>query len=135
MMSKTRYVAIVDDDESVRGGLAALLRAHGIETRTYASGPEFLKALRFAVPSCLITDMNMPEMTGLELQEELVRRGLRIATIVITGGDDKSTGDKCRALGVIACLRKPMENEVLLAAIDSCLGAPSAAPSFAAGGR
>ena len=131
-MIRNKYVAIVDDDERVRKGLAALMRAHGIETRTFASGADFLKALPFGAPSCLIADVNMPEMNGLELQRELVRRGHRIATVVMTGNYDKSIRDRCRALGAIACLPKPVESDTLLATLKSCWDAPSA-PSLSVG--
>ena len=120
-MRQVRYVAIVDDDAAIRKGLANLLRAHGVDTRTFASGPDFLKALPLGVPGCLVADVNMPEMTGLELQAELARRGFRIPTVMITAGDDKSYRDKCRALGALACLRKPIESDTLIAAINSSL--------------
>jgi len=120
-MPQDRYVAIVDDDEAVRNSLARLLRAHGVDTRTYASGREFLSSLPFGEPGCLIADVNMPEMSGLELQDELARRGFRIPTVVITGFDDSRVRDKCRDLGAIAYLRKPVEGDMLIAAIKSCL--------------
>src|SRR5262249_51094093 len=110
-MLQARDVAIVDDDAAVRKAFARLLRAHEVAVRTYASGQDLLGALRFGVPGCLIADVNMPEMTGVELQDELARRGLRIPTVVITGYDDKSLRDKFRALGAIAYLRKPVESD------------------------
>jgi CheY-like chemotaxis protein len=122
VVRQTGYVAIVDDDAAVRQALTTLLRAHGVDTRTYASGPDFLAALPCGVPGCLIADVNMPEMTGLELQAELARRGLRIPTIVITASDNKSYRDKCHALGTVAYFRKPVESATLIAAITSSLG-------------
>ena len=116
------YVAIVDDDAGVRKGLANLLRAHGVDARMYASGRDFLKTLPSGVPACLIVDVNMPEMTGLELQGELARRSLRIPTVVITGYDQEGVRDKCRAFGAVAYLRKPMDSDALIAAINSSLG-------------
>jgi len=118
----SHHVAIVDDDEATRQALANLLRAHRIDTQTYASGRDFLEALTVGVPVCLITDVNMPEMTGLELQAELARRGLRIPTVVITGCDDNGYRDKCRALGALAYLLKPVQGGKLIAAISSSLG-------------
>ena len=115
------YVAIVDDTAVVRNALARLLRAHGVDARTYPSGRDFLEALPFGAPRCLIADVNMPVMTGLELLDELARRGLRIPTIVITGYDDKSVRDKCRAFGAVAYLRKPVDGHTLIAAINSYL--------------
>src|SRR5262249_10626075 len=120
-MLQARYVAILDDDAAVRKAFARLLRAHGADVRTYASGQEFLAGLRFGVRGCLIADVNMREMTGVELQDELARRGLRIPAVVITGYDDKSLRDKFRALGAVAYLRKPVESDTLVAAINSCL--------------
>ena len=114
-----RYVAIVDDDPAVRRALARLLSAHGVDARTYASSQDFLKALSFEAPCCLISDINMPEMTGLELQDELARHGHSIPTIVITGYDDASLRDKCRAFGAVAYLRKPVESALLIDAINS----------------
>src|SRR5262245_49049993 len=117
-MPQCRHVAIVDDDEAVRDGVARLLRAHGLEARTYASGQSFLAALPSGLPDYLVADVNMPEMTGLELQAELVRRGLRIPTIVITGFDEQSVRERCSALGAMAYLRKPMQSSELMAAIN-----------------
>jgi two-component system response regulator FixJ len=116
-MSHARYVAIVDDDAAVRKGIARLLRAHGVESRTYASGRGLLDALPSETPDCVIADVNMPEMTGFELQSELARRGLRIPTVVITGVDDESHSETCSALGAVAYLRKPVEGHTLIAAI------------------
>lgn len=119
---QARYVAIVDDDAAVRKGLAILLRAHGVDARMYASGRDFLETLPSGVPACLIVDVNMPEMTGLELQGELARRSLRIPTVVITGDDQEGVRDKCRACGAVAYFRKPMDSDALIAAINSSLG-------------
>jgi FixJ family two-component response regulator len=116
-MSQARYVAIVDDDAAVRNGIARLLRAHGVESRTYDSGRRLLDALPLGTPDCLIADVHMPEMTGFELQSELARRGHHIPTVVITGVDDRSHPEKCRALGAVAYLRKPVESQTLIAAI------------------
>src|SRR6516165_9482441 len=89
-MQQSGYVAIVDDDASTRKALARLLRVHGINSRSYPSARIFLEGLSSGMPVCLIVDVNMPEMTGIELQRELLDRGIRIPTIVITGSNDKS---------------------------------------------
>ena len=78
----------MDDDPSVLKALARLLRARAFEARTYGSAREFLSALHEGLPECLIVDLQMPDMTGLELQRHLTRSGLRIPTIVITNGID-----------------------------------------------
>src|SRR5438309_10476748 len=85
----TGYVAIVDDDMAVRKGLGRLLGASAIRVRSFASGREFLDSLSAEVPECLIVDLQMPEMTGLELQGELARIGARIPTIVITAHNER----------------------------------------------
>ena len=89
-MPQGGYVAIVDDDVSMRKGVASLLRAHGIDAQTYGSARDFLAALPSGMPDCLITDLNMPHMSGLELQRELMRLGAPIPTIVVTGCSNAS---------------------------------------------
>jgi CheY-like chemotaxis protein len=118
-MPQAGYVAIVDDDVSIRRAVASLLRAHGIEAQTYGSARDFLEALPASMPDCLITDLNMPHMTGLELQRELRRLGAPIPTIVVTGCNDTSMRDQCRALGAAAFLVKPVDEDALITAIGS----------------
>jgi FixJ family two-component response regulator len=114
-------VAIVDDDVSIRRAVANLLRAHGIDAQSYGSARDFLAALSFGMPDCLITDLNMPHMSGLELQRELMRLGAPIPTIVVTGCNDTSTRDQCRALGAAAYLVKPVDEDALITAISSAV--------------
>jgi FixJ family two-component response regulator len=103
----------------MRKALAGLLSAHGIDARTYGSARDFLEALPSGMPDCLIVDLNMPYMSGLELQRELLRVGARIPTIVVTARDDKSYRDQCRGLGAMAYLVKPVSPDALIAAINS----------------
>jgi FixJ family two-component response regulator len=118
-MPQARYVAIVDDDDDVRSGLARLLHAHGVDARSYSSARDFLEALPYGMPDCLIVDVNMPHMSGLELQRELLHLDARIPTIVVTACDDKSYRDQCRVLGAMAYLVKPVSPDALIAAISS----------------
>jgi len=118
----TGYVAIVDDDTSLRTALAKLLSAHGIAARTYASAREFLESLPSGIADCLVLDMNMPEMTGLELLRELSRLDISIPTIVVTAHDVQSFRAKCSALGAIAYLDKPVSGGNLIAAIRRAMG-------------
>ena len=120
-MQRSGYVAIVDDDASMREALARLLRVHGINSRNYPSARAFLEALLPHMPDCLIVDVNMPEMTGIELQRELLNRGVLIPTIVITGNNDKTIAATAVSLGAIAFLLKPLVPEVLVAAINSAM--------------
>ena len=84
MQQLSGHVAIVDDDASMRVALARLLAVHKIDCRTYPSARAFLASLPSAMPICLILDVDMPEMTGLDLQRELLRLSVQIPTIVIT---------------------------------------------------
>jgi FixJ family two-component response regulator len=116
------YVAIVDDDASVRKALARLLRVFAIDSQTYGSAREFLQSLPSGVPECLIVDLQMPEMTGLELQGELSRVGARIPTIVITAHNELGYRERCQAAGAAAYLLKPLDENTLIAAINSAIG-------------
>ena len=120
-MAPPGYVAIVDDEQCVRTAWERLLRAHGMACRTYASPLEFVDIARSDPPSCLVVDVHMLERTGLELQGELSRRGIRIPTIVTSGSDDDKCRDACRALGAAAFLRKPVDQEALIGAIRSAI--------------
>jgi FixJ family two-component response regulator len=122
-MPKTQaaYVAIVDDDASVRKALARLLRVFAIRSQTYGSAREFLESLSLGAPECLIVDLHMPEMTGLELQDELLRVGANIPTIVITAHNEIGYRERCRAAGAAAYLLKPLDENTLIAAISSAI--------------
>jgi FixJ family two-component response regulator len=118
MNAPAPYVAVVDDDASVRKALARLLGASAFHARTYASAQQFLKSLQDAIPQCLIVDLQMPEMTGLELHSELLRAGFEIPTIITTAHDDAGCSDRCRAGGV-AYLLKPFDQATLIDAINN----------------
>src|SRR3981189_2917605 len=109
----TGFVAIVDDDSAVRKALARLLCACAIEARTFSSGREFLDSLPFGTPGCLIVDLQMPEMTGLQL--ELGRTGARLPTIVIPAHNDVGLRERCLAAGAAAYLLKPLDERTLIA--------------------
>ncbi len=117
------HVVIVDDDASIREALARLLRVHGINSRSYPSARAFLNAVSLApaadMPDCLIVDVNMPEMTGIELQRDLLDRGIHIPTIVITASDDKRIASSAASLGAAAFFLKPVPRDPLMAAIAS----------------
>jgi FixJ family two-component response regulator len=116
-----RFIAIVDDDASMRVGLTRLLRVHGIKSRSYSSARAFLTALPSAMPDCLIVDVNMPEMTGLDLQRELLKLGVHVPTVVITAIEDESVAADAKSLDAEAFLTKPMNNKSLMAAINSAV--------------
>ena len=118
-MSQTGHVAVVDDDATVCKGLARLLTAYGIASQTYTSASDFLDALRSGMPDCLIVDVNMPSISGLDLMRELVFRGIRIPSIVITARPSEEIRHRCRDLGATSYLAKPLDHDALMAAINS----------------
>jgi FixJ family two-component response regulator len=122
MAQASPWIAIVDDDPSVLKALARLLRARAFEPRTYTSARDFLAALPEGLPECLIVDLQMPEMTGLELQRHLTRSGIQIPTIVITAHNEAGARERSESAGAVAFLSKPLQDTSLLAAIDDARG-------------
>lgn len=122
MLEVNACIAIVDDDPSVLRALARLLRMSSCDTKTYLSGREFLESLQHDVPACLIADLQMPEMTGLDLQHHLKRRGIQIPTIIITAHDELAARQLCNAAGASAYLLKPLQGPILIAAINAATG-------------
>jgi FixJ family two-component response regulator len=121
----TGFVAIVDDDSAVRKALSRLLGACAIRAQCYGSARDFLDSLDSGRPECLVVDLQMPEMTGLELQGELGRIGARIPTIVITAHNENGLRERCLAAGATAYLVKPLDASELLASIDTAVGSAS----------
>jgi FixJ family two-component response regulator len=119
MAELSPWIAVVDDDPAVLKALSRLLRSHAFRARTYGSGQEFLAALPAGLPDCLIIDLQMPEMNGLELQQHLVSNGIKIPTILITAHFDVALRDQA---GLIASLRKPLQEKALFDAIDKAVG-------------
>jgi FixJ family two-component response regulator len=122
MPSQPLHVAIVDDDASVLTALSRLLSTCSYRTATYQSARAFLESLRHGMPQCLVVDMQMPEFNGLDLLHHLTRHGIRIPTIVITGHDEAGNRARCEAVGTRAYLLKPLQGDVLIAAIDAVAG-------------
>jgi len=119
MAEDSPSIAIVDDDPAVLKALSRLLRSHAFRARAYGSGREFLAALPSGLPDCLIVDLQMPEMNGLELQQHLVGNGIKIPTILITAHADVALRDQA---GLVASLRKPLQEKALLDAIGKAVG-------------
>jgi FixJ family two-component response regulator len=112
-------VAIIDDDPAVLKALARLLRTRAFTAMTFQSGQQFLASLPKPLPDCLILDLQMPGMSGLEIQQDLARRGIRIPTIIITAHDEAGIRERCRSAGAIAYLAKPVPEAALFAAIEA----------------
>ena len=118
MTQALSWIAIVDDDPSVLRALARLLNTRALAARTFTSARDFLMALPDGLPDCLVVDLQMPEMTGLELQHHLIGAGIRIPTVVITAHHELDMRDHCRAAGAAHFLFKPLQDTLLLAAIE-----------------
>jgi FixJ family two-component response regulator len=114
-------IAVVDDDESVRQGLANLISSVGYEAELYASAEEFLVRPEADGAACLVLDLRMPGMGGLELQRRLAARGGAPPVIIITAHDDDEARAEALAAGAVAFLSKPFKEETLLGAISSAL--------------
>jgi FixJ family two-component response regulator len=117
----TKLVAIVDDDDSVRIALEGLLKSVGLPARAFASAEEFMKSGQKRETSCLIADIRMPGMSGLELQAKLNAESCRIPIIFITAhGDAKMRMHALRA-GALEFLAKPFDDEALLESVRAAL--------------
>ena len=121
-MSETgALVYLVDDDASVREGVARLVRSAGVMTKTFTSAEEFLAASRPNVPSCLVLDVNLPGLSGLDLQQELLKSGADMPIIFLTGHADIPMTVRAVKHGAVNFLTKPVDDEDLLNAIQQCL--------------
>jgi FixJ family two-component response regulator len=121
MSDKCLLVSVVDDDESVRESLPDLLNDFGYCVRTFASALEFLASDALDRTRCLLLDIAMPVMSGIELQAELKRQDKRIPIIFITATQDDALRARVVELGAAACLRKPFSDTVLLEALHSVI--------------
>jgi len=103
----------------VRKALKRLLRASGLEADTYASGKDFLEASAERMPDCLVLDLHMPGMSGLQVLQELRSAKKALPAVVITAYDEPATREQCLAAGAAAYLRKPLDERLLLNAISA----------------
>ena len=114
-------VSLVDDDESVRDSLPDLLKELGFDARAFSSGNEFLSSDCVDKTQCLILDVAMPDMTGLDLQRELLLRGQKIPIIFITAIKNEAVRAKAFEQGAAGFLLKPFSDTALLSAIEAAL--------------
>jgi FixJ family two-component response regulator len=119
MPEKRLLVSVVDDDESIRESLPDLLNEFGYSVRTFSSALEFLASDALDQTNCLLLDIAMPVMTGIELQAELKRRDKRIPIIFITATQDEADRARVIERGAAACLTKPFSEAALLEALGS----------------
>jgi FixJ family two-component response regulator len=121
MTKSSPRVALVDDDASVRKALARFLSASSFDITTFASAHEFLKSLDAEQPECLVVDLHMPEITGLELQRHLARAGIKIPTIVITAYNEPGLRERCQSAGAAAFMIKPLDGKTLIGEINTAI--------------
>ena len=121
-MPKTNpLISVVDDDESMREAIRGLMKSLGYTAEAFASAEEFLNSHKAPRTSCLIADVQMPGMTGLELHHHLVSSGKTIPTILITAYPDDSVRERALGDGVVCYLSKPFDESDLLTCIRSSL--------------
>ena len=114
-------ISIVDDDESVREAMSGLMRSIGFAANAFPSGESFLKSSRLHRTACLIADVQMPGMTGVELHHRLLASGNPVPTILITAHVDEKVRAQAQNAGVVAYLTKPADESELLSCIHSAL--------------
>jgi len=123
MMQQRAFVAVVDDDESVREALPDLLRELGHEAEAFGSAESYLKSESLGLTSVLLLDLAMPGMSGIDLKRELDRRGIKIPIIFITAHGDELVRQRLRERGAVDCLLKPFTETALQEALNSALQA------------
>jgi FixJ family two-component response regulator len=116
-------ISIVDDDESVRGAVKRLVRSLGYDTAAFASAEEYLDSEALQCTWCLITDIQMPGMNGIELQERLVRDGHPAKVIFITGFPEERLRTRALEAGAVGFLKKPFDDHCLIKYLDEALEA------------
>jgi FixJ family two-component response regulator len=114
-------VFVVDDDDSVRRSLALLISSAGWQRQTFASAREFLSCQRPQGPSCLVLDVNLPDLNGLEVQKRILDDRIEMPIIFITGYGDVRTTVRAMKAGAVEFLIKPFSNDVLLSAIGNAI--------------
>jgi len=120
-MTTEKTVYVVDDDEAVRRFLRGLIGSIGLGVKTYASAQEFLDGYEVGSPGCLLLDIRMPDMSGLELQAELRRREIDIPVIILTGHGDVKVAVHAMKAGAVDFIEKPFNNELLLDGIQKVI--------------
>ena len=121
MTMEKPVVFVVDDDESVCKALKRLMKSAGIKARSLSSAEDFLNQGCHNVPGCLILDVRMPGMNGLELQEKVVKSGSTMPIIFMSAHEDAPAREQAMKAGAIAFLQKPFEDQILIEKVNSVL--------------
>jgi FixJ family two-component response regulator len=117
-------ISIVDDDESMRESTKGLVRSFGYQAAAFASAEEFMRSACVGDTSCLIADVQMPGLSGIDLQSWLIARGIRMPTIFVTAFPEEGTRVRAMTAGAVGYLDKPFSEESLLKCLDTALGSP-----------
>jgi len=131
-MSDRKLVHIVDDEEAIRRSASFMLKTSGYAVETWVNGAAFLKEARHVPDGCILLDVRMPEMDGLEVQQELLERGVTMPVIVLTGHADVSIAVRAMKAGAVDFLEKPFEKAVLIASIETAFARMAASDGAAA---
>jgi DNA-binding NtrC family response regulator len=121
MSEENPFVCVIDDESSIRKSLSNLLRSAGLKVQAFASAQEFLASWPREVPSCLVLDIQLPGISGLDLQQELTGGGPQIPIIFMTGYGDIPMTVRAMKAGAIEFLTKPFRDEDLLSAVDQAI--------------
>ncbi len=122
-MSKAQIVSIVDDDEAVRVAMESLVRSQGLVAFVFEYAVDLLRSPRVDDSACLITDVQMPGMSGLDLQDRLIAQGIRVPIIFITAFPAQAIRSRAEAGGALACLEKPFGGRSMLELVRQALAA------------
>ncbi|SAL83220.1 two component LuxR family transcriptional regulator [Caballeronia terrestris] len=120
--SKTAVVYVIDDDESIRLGLSDLVRSAGLHVETFESPKDFLASPKYDAPSCLILDVRLRGESGLEFQKEVIRRGVRMPILFMTGHGDIEMTVQAMKAGALDFFSKPFRDQDMLDAIGRAVG-------------
>ncbi|WP_374392788.1 response regulator transcription factor [Sphingopyxis sp.] len=131
-MSDRKLVHIVDDEEAIRRSASFMLKTSGYAVETWANGVTFLKEIRHVSEGCILLDVRMPEMDGLEVQQALLERGVTMPVIILTGHADVSIAVRAMKAGAVDFLEKPFEKAVLIASIEAAFARMEATEGAAA---
>jgi FixJ family two-component response regulator len=124
-LSETPVISIDDDDDdSVRAAIGGLVRSLGFSAHTFASADAFLRSHHLTETSCLISDVQMPNMNGLELQNALIAQGAQIPIIFVTAFDDEAVEAAAIKTGAISFLTKPFDVQLMINCLDKAMNAP-----------
>jgi len=131
-MTDRKLIHIVDDEDAIRRSASFMLKTSGYAVETWSSGAAFLKEVRHAQHGCVLLDVRMPEVDGLEVQKLLVERGVTMPVIILTGHGDVSIAVRAMKMGAVEFIEKPFEKAVLVAAIEAAFERIAAADGVSA---